>query len=335
MKCPPVTQKSVADAVGINRSCVSRILNGSPWAARYSDSTRKLVLETAKKLGYVSNSPAAVTRRGFDDKTIAFLYSFTGEMSIAFGLIHQFHQAGFSVKLFSYPDLQERLKEILGAKIRYIYIFNNNDKKSRDQIAAFCRRHGLLAVFHYSIQEYPDFPACDGNNIENMRLCVEYLYKLGHRKLALYCGPHTHISTSLRHQGFLDSLQSYGLPADEKKCIACEEFSLETLSRLLKQSRCTGIIAIYPGLGISIYNALILWRLRVPGDLSLMAFGSTSNLIYPRISCMDDHRTKLMLEGAIAYYRLNGKGSASEFSRFPAGSIISKESTEKVPINEF
>ncbi len=59
-----VTAAEIADACGVSRPTVSRILTGGDVAALHSDATRRLVEEAAERLGYRPNTAARAIKTG-------------------------------------------------------------------------------------------------------------------------------------------------------------------------------------------------------------------------------------------------------------------------------
>ena len=67
----PVTIKSIAKELGISFSTVSKALNNNPLV---KEETRRLVLDTAKEMGYTPNSLAKGLRSN-STKTIAVIFN--------------------------------------------------------------------------------------------------------------------------------------------------------------------------------------------------------------------------------------------------------------------
>jgi DNA-binding LacI/PurR family transcriptional regulator len=69
---PKVTSADVARASGVSRTTVSYVLNSTPGTS-VSDSTRRRVLDAARRLGYAPSAAARTLRRGRSDLVLCVL----------------------------------------------------------------------------------------------------------------------------------------------------------------------------------------------------------------------------------------------------------------------
>lgn len=101
-----VTQKSIADKIGVSVSLVCRVLSGRADEIGVSDETRRKVMETAEALGYVPNL-AAQTLRGKPSRTIGVVvYDFQDSFfSDLVGHLQRIvHSAGYSTVIVGFTD---------------------------------------------------------------------------------------------------------------------------------------------------------------------------------------------------------------------------------------
>lgn len=326
-----IRQQDVAKAAGIDRSSVSRILNNDPRALSFFEETRERVHRIAAEMGYRHNLPAATVRRGFDNSTVAIIllgkFSEPAYHSAAIQVIQALNNAGFGTKLYTGDNLEKLFQEIDGARIRYVYLFAR-EHADRAYAAEFCSKHQIKLAFRLSTQEFADFPVFDCDNYSNMDTIVDYLWKLGHRSIALYCGPHQYfIQTGQRHRGFLDSLRAHGAKPDEKQ-VLCEEFSQKCLLELLRRTEPTALCCIYPSLALQIMFSLTQWNIRVPEEISVVSYGyyTENRASIPTITGLNDYGDDIS-EHMLHYYCSKGGSKGETFSFLSRGFMVPEGST--------
>ncbi len=326
-----IKQQDVAKAAGIDRSSVSRILNNDPRALSFTEETRERVHRIAAEMGYSHNLPAAAVRRGFDNSTVAIvllgMFDDAAYHPTAIRVIQTLNNAGFGTKLYTGTNLVNILQEILGSRIRYVYLFAGR-QEDRNFAAEFCSRHQLKLALRVSVQEFADFPVFDNDNYANMDTIVDYLWNLGHRAISLYCGPHSYfIQTNHRHRGFLDSLRAHGAEPDERQ-VMCEEFSGKCLLDLLRRTEPTALCCIYPTLALRVMFTLYRWNIRVPEELSVLSYGHNpeNRACIPSLTGLNDHVEDIS-DRLIRYYRSGNAGNGGAFSFLSRGVMVPADST--------
>ncbi|OQA88455.1 MAG: HTH-type transcriptional regulator DegA [Lentisphaerae bacterium ADurb.Bin242] len=326
-----VRQQDVAEAAGIDRSSVSRILNDDPRALAFSEETRERVHRIAAEMGYLRNLPAATVRRGFDNATVAIItlgtFGNAPYHSQEIRVIRDLNGAGFGTKLYTGTDLRSILREVEGSRIRYVYLFAS-EYADREYAAEFCSRHSIRLALRVSVQEFPGFPVFDNDNWRNMDTIVDFLWKLGHRSIALYCGPHCYfVQTNQRHQGFLDSLRSHGAKPGKGR-VMCEEFSEKALLELLRRALPTALCCIYPSLTVRVLFALTRWNICVPEEISVLSYGyySENRAAIPTLTGLNDDGMDISGH-LLRYFRAGNAKNGKAFSFLSRGFIIPGDST--------
>lgn len=326
-----VRQQDVAKAAGIDRSSVSRILNNDPRALAFSEETRERVRRIAAEMGYRHNLPAATVRRGFDNATVAIvmlgMFDDAAYHSPTIRVIQALNNAGFGTKLYTGTNLKNIFQEIQGSRIRYVYLFAS-ESADRAYAVEFCSKHSLKLALRVSVQEFAGFPVFDNDNYRNMDTIVDYLWTLGHRSIALYCGPHRFfVQTNQRHQGFLDSLRTHGAELDAD-WVMCEEFSEECLLDLLRRSEPTALCCIYPTLALRVIFTLTRWNIRVPEEISVLSYGyyPENRASIPSLTGLNDHAMDIS-DRMICYYRSKDTKNGEAFSFLSRGYMVPADST--------
>jgi LacI family transcriptional regulator len=116
-------------------------------------------------------------------------------------------------------------------------------------------------------------PAVVSDDVLGMRLAVDHLVAIGHRRIAHLAGRHDLSTGALRRSGFEQAMAAHGLPVAAVE--ECEAYSCEAgetgLHRLL-ESRVpfTAIVAANDLIALGAIQALNARGLRVPEDVSVV-----------------------------------------------------------------
>jgi LacI family transcriptional regulator len=162
-----------------------------------------------------------------------------------------------------------------------------SDRQVDGFIAATARRdHWLLAdaartgvklVLVNRRVDSDAIPAVTGDDHEGVRLAVEHLYELGHRRIAHLAGSQALYTGFSRHQGFVDAMQARGLEIDSGLVLFSAAFTEREGARccraLLERRRdFTAIVAGNDLLALGCYDALEERGLRCPEDVSVVGY---------------------------------------------------------------
>ena len=112
-----------------------------------------------------------------------------------------------------------------------------------------------------------------------MKRAADYLFRLGHRKIA-YLGCDTAFLYSAdRKAGYQLSLLQHQLPLTPEYCVEVEEFlssDLPALRELLeREDRPTAVVASDDILAVLLEQTCMRMGLSVPGDLSIISFNNS------------------------------------------------------------
>ncbi len=330
-----VTLKDVARKLDMAPSSISRILREDPRAGEFREETRKRVHAIARELGYTRNLSAATMRNGFNSSTIAVLLNESEDFiyPVVLRLIKNLNKQGFGVRIYCDDDIHAIFQEIESNQIWYIINFKRL-KPDLDFSSDYCRRNGLKMAIARNERLYADFPVFGSNDRQIMHDMVAYLYRLGHRKIALYCGSHENklAANTERHAGFLEALKKFRL----EECtdmIACPlDFSREICLDLLRQYMPTAICCADSSLALKIELLLRDFGVRIPENISLIAFGNDPNLLqysYPQFTSMKETEQGEMLDDILQYFRSGPpqKNDGVIFSRLCNAVLLERGST--------
>ncbi len=270
------TVLDVAKLAGVSPITVSRVINRSGY---FSEDTRKRVEAAAAELGYVQNSVAR-SLRSSRTNTIALIVSditnpfFT---SLARGVEDTASDAGYTVFFCNTDestDEEEKYAQVLLKKQvdGFLLVPAHSSAHSIQMI----QKHNIPLVIldRWVANASADMVRCDseGGSYQLTRL----LLSLGHREIAIISGPKD-VSTAIdRVTGYRKALDEAGLPIHEAY-VRYGEFTqssgyLLTQNVLALEPRPTAIFGANNFIAIGVLKALSDAGVRVPEDLSVVAF---------------------------------------------------------------
>lgn len=115
------------------------------------------------------------------------------------------------------------------------------------------------------------------NDLYGIRMTVDHLLNLGHRKLAFVGGPMNTSTGKARHDGFVDALKAYRVKLDKQAIVHCSAFTAQAgfagaLEVLHRKRGFTAIVAANDMLALGCYDALAQQGLRCPKDISITGY---------------------------------------------------------------
>lgn len=276
MAAGPVSIYEVARIAGVSIATVSRVLNGKgPVRA---DTSRR-VLQAVESLGYVPHGAARSlsTRRSMNIGVL--LPDVHGEFfsEIVRGIDLAARAAGYHVLISgSHSDLDETAAVLLTLHGRTDGLILMTPGIGADWLRRHLPRRLPAVLLNPPRPERGDHDSIEVDNRFGSRLAVEYLVGLGHRQIAMLCGPAGNDDAAERLAGYREALAAAALAADpalELPGDFAEESGFragEALARLDPQP--TAVFAANDAMAIGCLAALRERGLAVPGDVSLAGF---------------------------------------------------------------
>lgn len=274
------TMRQVAERAGVSSATVSRILNGKDQ--RISDATRERVWQAVRELGYRPNTLARALKLQ-KTQTIGVVIpniqkSFYAD--VVAGIEAEAADAGYRIMLCNAndrPELEREYIEMLQAA--QVDGFLVSTSGGNEALYGKMARMGIpLVLFD---RELPGVPA-DQVCVDNYRGAYEavaYLVRQGHRRVALVSHELKDISTRIqRFQGYVDALRAAGVRGqDHHVWYVPEDARVQegVLAELMGAGPMpTAIFATNGMLGLHVMRMLRQRGLRVPEDVSVVAFDS-------------------------------------------------------------
>ena len=280
----PVTLKDVAARAGVHPATASRALNPETRLLVREDTALR-VLQAAEFLGYRPN-PVARSLRTRRSNTIGVLIPDLNNPlfpPIVRGIEDRLAAAGY-VALLGNTDGDAERERIVFERMRARHVdgFVLATARLNDPVLAEAARADLPVVLMNRLAHDYSLPSVSVDNERGVRLAVEHLAGLGHRRIAHIAGPQE-VSTGLaRYRGFIAAMEAGGLPVDPGLVEVARAFSVEEglrCARLLLErgpvvagGPATAVVAANDMLALGGYAALDEAGLRCPEDLSVVGF---------------------------------------------------------------
>lgn len=278
---PPVTQKDLADALGLSVSTVARALAGSPRIGR---ETIARVKAEAERRGYVVDLAARAMRQG-TSSLVGFIapdlqneFYATAARAVSVCCQERGLQLVVSVTNDDAATELQHVRNLYSSRAKGVVVIPSVDMARET-------RKLLGAVPHVQLIRQCDKLVSDWFGIadeEAMRLGVAHLAALGHRRLA-FIGSALTISTGAkRREGFHRALVEHGLDpaqsmAESGGCDA--EFGHAAMGRILDaRQRPTGVVTAGARLSMGAYTCARERGTRIPAELSFVGFSDAPAL---------------------------------------------------------
>jgi LacI family transcriptional regulator len=274
-----VTIRDVARVAKVHPGTVSRALN-TETRALVNDETVERVLRAAEQLDYRPN-PIARGLKTNRSYTIGVLVpDITNPLfpPILRGIEDRLDDAGYTSLIVNTDNDAERERSHLEAmRARQVEgLISATARLDREVLADVAAGGTPLVLVNRSLED-GSVPAVAVDDREGVRLAVEHLAGLGHRRIGHVAGPQNTSTGHRRYLGFVEAMRAVALEPNEEQISFSAWFSEEEGARLCAElldnaPGLTAIVAANDLLAIGCYDALETRGLRCPDDLSIVGF---------------------------------------------------------------
>jgi DNA-binding LacI/PurR family transcriptional regulator len=321
-----ITSHDIAKAAGVSRTTVSYVLSNRPGVS-VSGKTRRRVLATARRLGYVPNSAAAMLVTG-RSKSIGLVLSRPELISVdgfipimVHGLNEVCSARGYRLLMEAVPDppgVDDYLRLAKSKRVDSMIVLNprKGDPALRKVIET------TFPVLVAGSAEQSRESAIGTQDRQGSRKATEHLLSLGHKRVA-------HISyASLNYHGALLRLEGYRLALEaakipyDKSLFAEGDFTAQSgydaMKRILaSHSRPTALFAGNDTIATGAMLALREADLSVPDNFAVVGYDDLPIASYtcPPLTTIRTHpfeQGKLLAEAAIALMNSEKVGSQQD-----------------------
>ena len=276
------TIRDVARDAGVSYQTVSRVLNNHP---KVSETTRKVVLQTIKDLGYQRNMAAQMltTHRSQTIQVIVLDSKFPLELHT---ITNNAREAGY-LTVYSESTLEEfpRMLDLAAARlVDGIVLYAPQLVIDDEDLVELS--HGIPLVRRdYVVDSNLTWVGFD--QVRASQLLVQHLLDLGHQHIAEITGSMNFINPQLRHQAYTSILEAHDL--EPGPCVEGDysyvERAMWTGYEGVRQiihsgAKFTALIMGNDYMSIGALHALSEHGLRVPDDVSVVSFDNTPHARY-------------------------------------------------------
>ena len=276
-----MTIKDIAKQCSVSVSTVSRVLNDRPDV---SEDVRRKVLSAIKNSNYIPNNSARDLVRTKSDAVglVVRGVSHPFYTDIIRAIERTITDAGFTmvmqqigtcddeVKCGAVMEREKRLQGIVFLGGRFDYTPADLAMLNVPFVCcSYSNRYGTLIE-----GEYSSVSIADGDTAQQ---AVEELYRHGHRRIAaLISRPNDQSISQLRYEGYVQALESHGIPVDPDLVICTGGFGAKDAYRAVQKKMAenvdfTALFAIADSMAIGAMRALMDAGRRIPEDCSVIA----------------------------------------------------------------
>ena len=304
-----VTIHDVAKAASVSTATVSNVLNNTGKVGR---ETRRLVLSTVRKLGYIRNVHARHLA-SHDLRTLGIIVSdienpFFPEVIKSFET--RARQLGYDAILsdtnYDPRRTREAAERMMEHKVRGVAIMTSEISL---RLVHELARQKIAVTF----LDLAPVQGCMSNlridYLSGVEQIVNYLYENGHRHIAFVAGRPGLKSNVERLQAYEKSMDRLGLePGPVLRGDLRFEGGFAAGTAIAKLSpRPTAVVAVNDLTAVGVIKGLLNANCRVPEDISVTGFDKTRLAEYcnPSITTVDIHRETLGQLAADALHELS------------------------------
>lgn len=328
----------MAKAAGVSTATVSNVLNKT---GKVGAKTQRLVLSTVKLLGYVPDAHARRLASGAG-KTLGIIVSdienpFFPEVIKSFET--RARQLGYEAILsdtnYDPRRTREAAERMMEHKVRGVAVMTS--EISLKLIHELARRRIAVTFLDLApVREYVSKLKID--YFSGIQQIVQYLYALGHRRIAFIAGRPGLKSNVVRLKAYEKCMAAVGLePGPILRGDLRFEGGLAAGHAVAKLNpRPTAVMAINDLTAVGVIKGLLQEGVRVPDEISITGFDKTRLAEYsnPTITTVDVHRDMLGKIAADALHELSVSSSPQGKEYLIGAELIVGESSGPAPIEE-
>jgi LacI family transcriptional regulator len=274
-----VTIRDVARVAKVHPGTVSRALNADTRAL-VNEETAERVLRAAEELGYRPN-PIARGLKTNRSYTIGVLIpDITNPLfpPILRGIEDRLGEAGYTsliVNTDNDPDRERSHIEAMRARQVDGFI-SATARLDRELLAEAAAAGKPLVLVNRSLED-GSAPAVTVDDAFGIRLAVEHIAELGHRRIGHVSGPQNLSTGHRRYLGFVEAMTDAGLDVQSEQVRFSKWFTEDEGARVCAElldaaADLTAIVAANDLLALGCYDTLEERGLRCPEDISIVGF---------------------------------------------------------------
>jgi len=285
-----VTIQDVAKKAKVSVSTVSRVLNGKSDVA--SD-TQERILAVIDTLGYATNL-AARSMRSHKKNLVGLIMpdiAYPFAIEVMKGVNRAIAESEFDLLVYTTGDVRKSGRA--SHEQKYVSLLTNSISDGVIIVAPVAGEFSMDApiVSIDPLASNPNYPAVHATNYQGALEAMDYLMKLGHKRIGFISGRAELESSNRRLMGYRAALESAGIPIDEK-LIASGDYTTETgisgaRELLALENPPTAIFASNDQMAMGVFQLAEELGIRIPEDLSVVGFDNITESKYMGLTTVD------------------------------------------------
>lgn len=261
-----VTQKDIADHVGVSRTAVSLVLNNAPNST-VSEKTRQLILKAAKELGYKDSDVMPKICYVFYNRNSSDPRYFL-QLKIAEETAARFGYSLVFMNIKPNPQDHRRLKELAKSQDTAGILVSG----VLDDTVIGILEETKVPHLYYGCTDRTDIHVVTSDYKKVAYDAVKYLIELGHRRIAFFSGSLSLLIIKKELAGYTQALQDAGIELDKSLIqTGKDEDGDELCSRLHELDiRYTAAYCTNTVIQFGVLQGLKRLGIDVPGEISLI-----------------------------------------------------------------
>lgn len=275
-----ITLKQIAERVGKSVTTVSRALAGYNDV---SEATRQQVKQVAQELGYEPNIVARQLQKQRTDTLALILPTYGPRFSDPFfseflaGVGNESARQGFDLLVSTRsPGREEESAYLKSIRSRRVDGFIIVRTRRQDARIALLQEHDFPFAAFGRIEGDNNFPLVDEDSRLGVKLIVDHLISLGHRRLACISAPQELMFGYYRLDGFIKAMEAHGLSVDDSLIVEgdlTQRSGRAGAARLLELPEPpTAIVACNDLMALGAMSAAQEYGFAVGSDISITGF---------------------------------------------------------------
>ncbi len=257
-----VNSTMVARQAGVAQSTVSLVVNNRPGVSEY---TRRRVLETARRLGYILSPGSGALLLGVIVSGYRAMNSYMA-MTIT-AVKEEIHRRNYRLEMFDSSDV-----ELINDRVVAGAISLSNDPELHSRWKEL--RNVPLVRFVYKSSHSDNIYSVYSDYQADLRLVFRYLHRMGHRRIGLYLErTPAQEQLMLDHTGeeFRNLLEADGVAGAAKLVSYAGTGTMAERLRGLLAAGSTALVVIPGDAALQVQRELGRFNLRIPEDISLIS----------------------------------------------------------------
>jgi DNA-binding LacI/PurR family transcriptional regulator len=318
-----ITMATIAKAAGVSQGAISSLLNDRDYGIRVSEKTRERVFKVCREMNYVPNDLRAVVRMYPLLGDLCFLVSndipdiagdpfqsrvLKGLMEAVPNPSHAVTVAHFDPAVDYTSVAVEGLPQPLSNGTTSRFICSGRLNPSLFQTLVKQEHPGIALGQEIAL---PGITSILPDYAQASKLAIEYLFGLGHRRIAILSGPFGTAKSNIieLNHGVRAAYQQVGAPIEAQNIIYGDltfQAGFSTVDVLLdRDSPPTAIYCLNDSAAAGVIARAQSRGLKVPADLSVLGCSDdrAADTMYPALSTIHLPAEEM---GATAYRELEG-----------------------------